>query len=167
MERVTRVRMPGMLDGFKKFIVRGNVVDLAVAVVVGGAFGGVVTSLVKDIITPILGIFGGIPDFSAWTFSVNGSTFGIGNFINAVLSFIIIAMVVYFVVLAPVNRLMDLMKSGEPEGPRTRECPECLSKIPASARRCAFCTTVLVADGDLPVATDAPDAGPRPDGAGR
>lgn len=135
-----------MLNGFKKFILRGNVVDLAVAVVIGAAFGTVVTSLVQDIITPILGVFGGIPDFSAWAYTVNGSTFGIGSFINAVLSFIVIASVVYFFVLTPVNRLMDLMKSGEPEGPKTRECPECLSKIPMAARRCAFCTTVLVAD---------------------
>ncbi len=135
-----------MLNGFKKFILRGNVVDLAVAVVIGAAFGTVVTSLVQDIITPILGVFGGIPDFSAWSFTVNSSTFGVGSFINAVLSFVVIAAVVYFFVLTPVNRLMDLMKSGEPEGPKTRECPECLSKIPMAARRCAFCTTVLAAD---------------------
>jgi large conductance mechanosensitive channel len=147
-----------VLNGFKKFIIRGNVVDLAVAVVIGAAFGSVVTSLVRDIITPILGVFGGIPDFSAWAFTVNGSTFGIGSFINAVLSFIVIATVVYFFVLTPVNRLMDLMKSGEPEGPKTRECPECLSKIPIAARRCAFCTTVLAADNGQPSTAFAPGA---------
>ncbi|MDQ3701686.1 MAG: large conductance mechanosensitive channel protein MscL [Chloroflexota bacterium] len=147
-----------MLNGFKKFILRGNVVDLAVAVVIGAAFGSVVTSLVRDIITPILGVFGGIPDFSAWSFTVNSSTFGIGSFINAVLSFIVISSVVYFFVLTPVNRLMDLMKSGEPEGPKTRECPECLSKIPVAARRCAFCTTVLAADDAQTATAFAPGA---------
>jgi large conductance mechanosensitive channel len=129
------------LSGFRKFLLRGNVVDLAVAVVIGGAFGAVVTAFVKDIVTPILGAFGGVPDFSAWTFAVNGSQFLIGDFINALLSFLIIAFIVYYFVVTPVERLMDRFKGETPITPiPTRECPECLSKIPRAARRCAFCS---------------------------
>lgn len=128
------------MAGFKKFILRGNVVELAVAVVIGAAFTAVVTALVKDILTPFIGIFGGIPDFSAWSFTVNNSRFLIGDFINAVLSFLVIALVVYYVVVVPTNRLMDRFKGEEPVGTKTRACPECLSKIPLAARRCAFCT---------------------------
>lgn len=128
------------MDGFKKFLLRGNVVDLAVAVVIGAAFGAVVTAFVKAFVTPLIGAFGGIPDFSAWAFTVNGSRFPIGEFINALLSFLVIAAVVYFFVVVPMNKLMDRFKSEEPAGPRTRECPLCLSKIPQAATRCAFCT---------------------------
>ena len=135
----------GRLGGFKKFILRGNVVDLAVGIVIGAAFTGVVQSLVKGVITPLIGIFGGIPDFSAWTVTVNGSRFLIGDFINALLSFVILALVVYFLVVAPVNRLMDKYRS-EPQPAPTKECSECLSKIPELARRCAHCTAQL----DLP-----------------
>lgn len=132
------------MDGFRKFLLRGNVVDLAVAVVVGAAFGNVVQALVKDIITPIIGVFGGIPDFSAWFFTVNGSKFLIGDFVNAVLTFLVVAFVVYYLVVVPVNRLMDRYKGDTPIAPvTTRECPECLSKIPIPARRCAFCTAEL------------------------
>jgi large conductance mechanosensitive channel len=133
------------MSGFKKFILRGNVVDLAVAVVIGAAFGNVVTALVKDIITPIIGIFGGVPDFSALFFTVNNSRFLIGDFINALLAFLVIALVVYYFVVVPVNTLLDRMKGETPAGPRTRECPECLSKIPEAARRCAFCTAQVAA----------------------
>jgi large conductance mechanosensitive channel len=130
------------VSGFQKFLLRGNVVDLAVAVVIGGAFGAVVTAFVKDIVTPIIGAFGGLPDFSAWFFTVNGSKFLIGDFLNALLSFVVIAFVVYYFVVVPVQRLMDRFKPEElpPAPAATRECPECLSKIPAAARRCAFCT---------------------------
>jgi large conductance mechanosensitive channel len=130
------------MSGFQKFLLRGNVVDLAVAVVIGGAFGAVVTAFVKDIVTPIIGAFGGLPDFSAWFFTVNGSKFLIGDFLNALLSFVVIAFVVYYFVVVPVQRLMDRFKPEElpPAPAATRECPECLSKIPAAARRCAFCT---------------------------
>jgi len=132
------------VSGFQKFLLRGNVVDLAVAVVIGAAFGAVVTALVKDIITPIVGAFGGLPDFSGWFFTVNGSKFLIGDFINAVVAFVVIALVVYYLVVVPVNRLMDLHKGETPVTPvATRECPECLSKIPIAARRCAFCTAVV------------------------
>ena len=130
------------MDGFRKFLLRGNVVDLAVAVVIGAAFGAVVKALVTDLITPFIGMFGGIPDFSAWTFEVNRSKFLIGDFINNVLAFIVLAAVIYFFVVAPVNHLMDRYKPESPPAP-TKECPECLSKIPIPARRCAFCTAVV------------------------
>lgn len=129
------------MSGFKKFLLRGNVVDLAVAVIIGAAFGAVVTALVKDIITPIIGVFGGVPDFSAWFFTVNGSKFLIGDFVNALLAFVVLALVVYYFVVMPTQRLMDRFKpETQPAPETTRECPECLSKIPKAARRCAFCT---------------------------
>jgi large conductance mechanosensitive channel len=128
------------MSGFKKFILRGNVVDLAVAVVIGAAFGAVVQALVKSLITPLIGALGGVPDFSALAFTVNGSRFAIGEFINALLSFVILAAVVYFFVVMPVEKLMERYKSDEPVGPQQRECPSCLSKIPVAASRCAFCT---------------------------
>jgi large conductance mechanosensitive channel len=128
------------MSGFKKFILRGNVVDLAVGVVIGAAFTAVVQALVKSLITPLIGIFGGVPDFSELAFTINNSRFAIGEFINALLTFLIVAAVIYFFVVAPVNHLMERGKTSEPVGPKTRECPECLSKIPVAARRCAFCT---------------------------
>lgn len=130
------------MSGFRQFLLRGNVVDLAVAVVVGAAFGAVVTALVEDLVTPLIGAFGGVPNFSELHFTVNGSRFLIGAFINALLSFILIAAVIYFFVVLPVNRLMEQFKteeSPEEEIP-THNRPECLSKIPVVARRCAFCT---------------------------
>ena len=112
------------MSGFRKFLLQGNVVDLAVGVVIGIAFGAVVTALVKDIITPIIGAFGGLPDFSAWAFTINGSKFLIGDFINAVLSFVVVAAVVYFFVVLPVQRLMDRFKPSTVPAPETvRECP--------------------------------------------
>jgi large conductance mechanosensitive channel len=131
------------MSGFKKFLLRGNVVDLAVAVVIGAAFGAVVQALVKDLITPLIGAFGGVPDFSALFFTVNGSRFLIGDFINAILSFLVIAVVVYYFVVMPVGRLMDRFAPEPPKPAPTRECPYCLSKIPRAARRCAFCTADL------------------------
>jgi large conductance mechanosensitive channel len=134
------------MRGFQKFLLRGNVVDLAVAVVIGAAFGAVVTALVKDIITPIIGIAGGLPDFSAWVLTIGASRFFIGDFINTLLAFVVIAAVIYFLVVAPVNKLMERMKpETPPSATATRECPECLSKIPVKARRCAFCTTEISA----------------------
>jgi large conductance mechanosensitive channel len=130
------------MRGFQKFLLRGNVVDLAVAVVIGAAFGAVVTALVKDLITPIIGIAGGLPDFSAWVVTIGPSKFFIGDFINALLSFVVIAAVIYFLVVAPMNKLMERMRPETPPA-TTRECPECLSKIPLKARRCAFCTADL------------------------
>jgi large conductance mechanosensitive channel len=134
-----------MLDGFKKFLLRGNVVDLAVAVVIGAAFKEIVDTMVKGLITPLIGIFGGVPDFSALSFSINNSRFLVGEFINAVVAFVILAAVIYFVVVVPINRLMARLQPKEPEPQVTRECPECLSKIPMKATRCAFCTAQVSA----------------------
>jgi large conductance mechanosensitive channel len=131
------------MGGFRKFVLRGSVVDLAVGIVIGAGFAAMVTAFVEDLLTPLLGVFGGVPDFSEWVAEVNGSAFKIGHFINAVLSFLLVALIVYYLVVVPVNRLMDRFKPEEPPAARTRECPECLSKIPVAARRCAFCGSVV------------------------
>ena len=132
------------MKGFKQFILRGNVLDLAVAVVMGAAFGAVVTALVKDLITPIIAALVGKPDFSNILFEVNGSKFLIGDFINAVVSFLLIRAAVYFFVVLPVNTLMARVRRGEtPPDPTTKKCPECLSEVPIAARRCAFCTSTF------------------------
>src|SRR5512146_1550216 len=134
------------MSGFKKFLLRGNVVDLAIAVVIGAAFGAVVQALVKDIITPIIGVFGGLPDFSAWAFAINGSKFMIGDFINVVLSFVVLAAIIYFLVVMPMEKLMARYKGAPAAEPvTTRECPYCLSKIPLAATKCAFCTADVAA----------------------
>ena len=130
-----------MLDGFKKFLLRGNVIDLAVAVVIGAAFKEIVDTMVKGLITPLIGIFGGVPDFSALSFTINNSRFLVGEFINAIVAFVILAAIIYFIVIVPVNKLMARMMPKEPEPQKTRECPACLSKIPTLASRCAFCTS--------------------------
>ncbi len=133
-----------MLKGFKQFIMRGNVIDLAVAVVIGAAFGAVVTELVADLITPFIAAVVGKPDFSAIVFTVNGSKFMIGKFINAIVSFLLIAAAIYFFVVVPMNAIMARMRRGEaPPDPTTQKCPECLSEVPIAARRCAFCTSPL------------------------
>lgn len=132
-----------MFQGFKQFILKGNVVDLAVGVVIGVAFGSVVTALVKDIITPIIGVFGGTPDFSSFSITINHSKFLVGDFINALLSFVIISAVIYFFVVLPMNKLMAALKKEKPVDPTTKKCPECLSIIPLDAKRCAFCTSIL------------------------
>jgi large conductance mechanosensitive channel len=132
------------MKGFKQFLLRGNVLDLAVAVVMGAAFGAVVTALVKDLLTPIIAAIVGKPDFSNIVFEVNGSKFLIGDFVNAVISFVLIGAAVYFFVVLPVNTLMARMKRGEaPPDPTTKNCPECLSQVPIAARRCAFCTSTI------------------------
>jgi large conductance mechanosensitive channel len=131
-----------MIRGFRDFILRGNVVDLAVAVVIGAAFGAVVTAFVADIITPLIAAIFGKPDFSALTFTINGSKFLYGSFINSVVSFLLIAAAVYFVVVVPMNKMNELRARGQaPEDPSTKQCPECLSEIPAGAHKCAFCTS--------------------------
>lgn len=132
-----------VLKGFRDYLFRGNVVDLAVAVVIGGAFGSIVTSLVKDIVTPIIGAIGGQPDFSNIYFTVNNSKFMIGNFLNSVISFVMIAGVIYFVVIVPMNKIMAAMKKEEKKDPTDIVCPECLSKIPINAKRCMYCTSIL------------------------
>lgn len=132
------------MKGFKKFLMRGNVIDLAVAVVIGAAFGAVVTELVKDLITPLIAAIVGKPDFSAIQFTVNNSKFMIGSFINAIVSFLLISAAVYFFVVLPMNSLMARMHRGEvPPDPTVKKCPECLSDVPIAARRCAFCTSPL------------------------
>ncbi len=138
------------MKGFKQFILRGNVLDLAVAVVIGAAFGAVVTALVKDLITPIIAALVGKPDFSGIAFTVNGSKFLIGDFINAVISFLLIAAAVYFFVVLPVNTLMARIKRGQaPPDPTAKQCPECLSEVPIAAKRCAFCTSVISSGENL------------------
>jgi len=135
-----------MLRGFRQFIFRGNVVDLAVAVVIGAAFGTVVTAFVKDLLTPLVAAIAGKPDFSALRLTLNKSQFLYGDFINAIISFLLVAAAVYFFVVVPMNALMARLKRGEaPAGPTTKRCPECLSEIPIAARRCAHCTTVVTA----------------------
>ena len=133
-----------MLKGFKQFLLRGNVVDLAVAVIIGGAFGTVVTALVKDLLTPLIAAIGGRPDFSLIQFTMNGSKFLIGDLINAVIAFLLVAAAIYFFVVAPMNMIMARRRSGQaPPDPTTKKCPECLSEVPIAARRCAFCTQPL------------------------
>ncbi len=130
-----------MLKGFGKFIMRGNVVDLAVAVVIGTAFTAVVSALVADLLTPIIAALVGKPDFSGIVFFVNGSRFAIGAFINAVIYFALVAAAIYFFVVAPMNHVRERLYPGSTAGPK--ECPECLSEIPRLARRCKFCTATL------------------------
>ncbi|MGI8863391.1 MAG: large conductance mechanosensitive channel protein MscL [Solirubrobacteraceae bacterium] len=128
-----------MLRDFKTFLLRGNVVDLAVAVVVGAAFGAVITALVRDILTPIIGLIFGEHDFSALSFTINGSNFRYGDFLNYLISFLSIAAAVFFFVVQPVNALMARRKTQPDVESETRPCPECLSDIPGRARKCAFC----------------------------
>jgi large conductance mechanosensitive channel len=127
---------------FREFILRGSVVDLAVGVIIGGAFGAIVAAFVKDLITPLIGIPGKI-DLSAYKFTVHGSIFQIGDFLNTIISFLIIAAVVFCLIVKPVNYLMSLRKTEPAVEPVTRECPRCLSNVPVAATRCAFCTSDL------------------------
>jgi large conductance mechanosensitive channel len=131
-----------MLKGFRTFILRGNVVDLAIAVVLGVAFNAVITALVKDLFTPLIAAIIGKPDFSGLTFTINGSSFLYGDVINAILAFVAVAAVIYFVVVVPMNQLAARRAKGVADV-STRECPECLSTIPKAARRCSFCTVVV------------------------
>jgi large conductance mechanosensitive channel len=133
-----------ILDEFKKFLLRGNLVELAVAIVIGVAFTELVTAFVEDMITPLIAAIGGEPNFSALKFTINGSTFLYGDFINKLVSFVTIAAVVFFFVVKPVNVLIARMNREPPPDPTTKKCPECLSVIPVDARRCAHCTSELV-----------------------
>lgn len=134
-----------MLKGFREFVLRGNVVDLAVGVVIGAAFGGVVGSFTKDLLTPLIAAVVGKPDFSALAITLNGTKILYGNFLNALISFLIVATAVYFGVVAPMNALMARMKKPEaPVPPATKKCAECLSEIPAEAKRCAHCASPQV-----------------------
>ena len=129
-----------MLKDFKTFLLRGNVVDLAVAVVVGTAFGAVVTALVRDLLTPIIALIFGKPNFSDLSFTINSSHFLYGDFINFLIAFLTVAAAVFFFVVQPVNALMRRHKTEPDVESETRPCTECLSDIPRQARRCAFCT---------------------------
>ena len=131
------------IGGFKKFLLRGNVVDLAVGVVIGAAFGNVVQAIVKDILTPLISALGGKADVSGLAVTLGGITFPIGDLISAVIAFILIALVVYFLVVLPVNKLMDRYKP-QPQPAPTKDCPECTNKIPRAARRCPECAAQLL-----------------------
>jgi large conductance mechanosensitive channel len=132
-----------MLKDFRQFLLRGNLVDLAIAVVIGAAFGAVVAALVKDLVTPLIAAIGGQPDFGGLDFTINKSRFAYGDFFNAIISFVVIAAVVFFFVVKPVNALMTRRKTEPPVDETVRACPECLSEVPVAARRCAFCTSPL------------------------
>jgi large conductance mechanosensitive channel len=133
------------VKGFKQFLLRGNVVDLAVGVVVGAAFGTLVTALVKDLMTPLIAAIVKAPDFSELFFTINGSRFLYGNFLNALISFLIVAASIYFFVVLPINTLVARARAAQkPADPTTKKCPECLSEIPLAARRCAHCTSLLM-----------------------
>jgi large conductance mechanosensitive channel len=134
-----------MLSDFKAFLLRGNVVDLAVAVVIGAAFKSIVDALVADFITPLIAAIGGKPDFGTLHFTINSSTFRYGDFLNQVISFVIIAAVVFFFVVVPVNSMMARAKKEPPVDPTSKKCTECLSEIPLEAKRCAFCTSAQAA----------------------
>lgn len=133
-----------MLQGFKQFILRGNVVDLAVGVVIGGAFGAVVNSLVADIMTPFIAAIFKAPDFSGLFFTLNESKFMYGKFLNTLISFTIVASSIYFFVVTPINKLNGFAKKDEkPAEPTTKTCPECLSDIPKNARKCKHCASMI------------------------
>jgi large conductance mechanosensitive channel len=134
-----------MLSGFKQFILRGNVVDMAVGVVIGAAFAGVVKALTEDVLTPFIAAIVGKPDFSAIHYTIHGSLFKVGDFINAAVSFLLIAAAVYFFVVTPVNALVARMrKAPAPADPTTKKCPECLSEIPIDASRCSHCAQPVI-----------------------
>jgi large conductance mechanosensitive channel len=135
-----------MLSGFKQFILRGNVVDMAVGVVIGAAFAGVVSAFTKDLLTPFIAAIVGKPDFSYIGFTIGTTPFPVGDFINVLISFLLVAAAVYFFVVTPVNALVARMrKAPAPADPTTKKCPECLSEIPIDARRCAFCAQPVAA----------------------
>ncbi len=129
------------MKGFRSFLMRGNLIELAIAVVIGTAFTAIVTAIVKDLVTPLIAAIGGKPDFSRLTFSVNHSTFSYGDFFNALVSFLIIAAVVYFLIVAPVARITTRLTRNK--AATERDCPECLSAIPVAATRCKYCTAVI------------------------
>ena len=131
-----------IFEGFKKFILKGNAVDLAVGVVIGASFGAVVTALVKDLLTPLIGAIAKVPDFSTMFFTLNGSKFMYGELVNALISFLLVAASIYFFVVMPMNMLNAKMHKGNPT-PTTKKCPECQSDIPLNAKRCAHCTQIV------------------------
>jgi large conductance mechanosensitive channel len=134
-----------MFGGFKQFILRGNVIDMAVGVVIGAAFATVVTAFTRDLLTPLIAALFGKPDFSAITFTVHGSVFPLGDFLNALIAFLLVAVAVYFFVVTPINALVARSRKEPPADPTTKKCPECRMEIPIDARRCAHCTSQLTA----------------------
>jgi len=132
-----------MLKDFKQFLLRGNVVDLAVGVVVGAAFGTIVSALVSDLLTPLIAAIAKVPDFGGLFFTINGSQFMYGHFINALISFVLVAASVFFFVVKPMNILIAKSKKEAPVDPSTKKCPECFSEIPIQAKRCAHCTQIV------------------------
>jgi large conductance mechanosensitive channel len=135
-----------MLSGFKQFILRGNVVDMAVGVVIGAAFASVVGAFTKDLLTPLIAAIVGKPDFSAITFTIHGSVFALGDFLNVLIAFLLVAAAVYFFVITPINALVARMrKAPAPADPTTKKCPECQSEIPINARRCSHCAQPVAA----------------------
>ena len=135
-----------MIRDFKQFLLRGNVVDLAVGIVIGAAFGGLVTAFVKDFITPLIAAIIGTSK-NGLTFRVGAAIFLVGDFLDSLIAFLLIALVVFFLVVKPVNYLVSRSRSEDSPDPTTRKCPECLSEIPIDARRCAFCTSEVATTG--------------------
>lgn len=133
-----------MLKEFKQFLLRGNVVDLAVGVVIGAAFGTIVTALVTDLLTPLIGAFAKVPDFNGLLFTINGSEFKYGHFINTLISFLLVAGSVFFFVVKPMNVLISRSRKEPPADPTTKKCTECLSEIPIEAKRCSHCTQAVI-----------------------
>jgi large conductance mechanosensitive channel len=132
-----------MFREFKQFLLRGNVVDLAVGVMIGAAFSAVVTALVKDLLTPLIGAIAKVPDFSGLAFTLNGSKFLYGEFINAIISFLLVASAIFFFVVKPINMLVSRARKEPPVDPTTKKCPECLSEIPLEAKRCSHCAQIV------------------------
>lgn len=131
------------MDGFKKFILRGNVVDLAVGVVIGAAFNGLVTTFVSSFFTPMISALGGFANFSKLEFAIGSTTFAYGVFLDAIISFLITAGVIYFFVVVPMNRLTERMKKTEEAAPTTKDCPYCLTSVPLKASKCMACASAL------------------------
>lgn len=132
-----------MIKEFKQFLLRGNVVDLAVGVVIGSAFGTIVSSLVSDILTPLISAIAKLPDFSGLYFTINGSKFMYGSFINAFISFVLVASAVFFFVVKPMNLLISRSRKEPPADPTTKKCTECMSEVPLEAKRCMYCTQII------------------------
>jgi large conductance mechanosensitive channel len=152
LSRLKAVGSNSLVDEFKAFLLRGNVVDLAVAVVIGAAFTGVVNAVVENFITPLIGAIGGQPDFSALTFTINGSEFHYGLIINALISFLIVALVIFFFIVKPMNMLIARSRTEAPIDPTTKKCPYCINEVPIEATRCGFCTSDLAPEATATLA---------------
>lgn len=133
-----------ILEGFKNFILRGNAVDLAVGVVIGASFNNLINAIVKDLLTPTISALARVPDFSGQAFTINGSTISYGNFLNVAISFFLVAVSIYFLVIVPMNTLAERVNRKKPKAPTHKKCPECLSEIPVDAKRCSHCGQIVV-----------------------